>query len=125
MTVPSCMMTVNGTEVEGQGKNGLFTPKTSSSPYYGCTDDKMYKISCTKSGADGLLMTCITLHAATGTGDISKVPDAIDCGGYDYSNSTYGCSISEKTGDCGTCVSAAPMKSLGVVAIIAFIATLF
>ena len=72
------------------------------------------------------MRTIAAEEAKANSGDLSVLPT--DCSGTDYSNTTeYGCTIAEKTGDdfgCGDCKASAPMKSIGVVAIIALIATL-
>ena len=149
----TCTMTLDGNSVENARIKGtdftLFNKETQSGDFIACDRGTMKKIACEANPPDSAdvvtndAVTCIQTEVVTGlqNGALSSFGN-LQCGpdGKDYRDPDHGnCKIETvAAGDCGDCIkpadepnhpnldlSAAPIKSITVVAIIALIATLF
>ena len=138
MSACNAKLKADGADVPFSTINKVSFPNDNLVGNIGCVGGVMKEITC-KDGwpsQSGPLFFCIHGLVTSNKLDDFKIPDAADCGGTDYSAAGSGeCSIAVKAGgDCGTCTggggggsilnSGTPVKSIGVVAIIALIAML-
>lgn len=121
-----CNMTISNEPVEMYHISGDGVPMSSTADdtygIYGCTGGVPKKIDCGADGSTDAIQAygCMRLQSSA-----FKLGGTDQCGGTDYATKCSLKKIDDEKVKCGTCVgSAASVKSVGLVAIIALIATL-